>query len=381
MVPGLVSNFLNLLRPLLICGREGKQTSNEEDATGSHRAVDDPETLLFVDIDGVLNVAVREETEHPLSVSKQNLDRAKALISRGNIESATLSTCNRLLAICAHGLESQGEGSSSTYAEFCSGSELDVSETFVKRLAKLIQVSGPNRQAVLSSTWRQPKHSAKVAMLEKAISRCMNENFTFDAKTPLIEEKSASGRLAGIGKFIAEHSFYASMDPSKTRMLRVLVVDDFHCSPLNSWMCNGTRISSVEEAEKYLERFIPATTVPAIKLLHTYDEWTTTDGLLMQVGSGLTMKHLNRGLEFLKATGAQEARQSKVLEGAVGPVQHRIEEDEHPAFLSNGSTSFERLVTEGDVETLFERLVTEGSDSLNADLVGVDPFERLVTEL
>merc|ERR1712008_550118 len=59
-------------------------------------------------------------------------------------------------------------------------------------------------------------------------------------------------------------------------------------------------MDSIAAAEWYLEqRAQNLSTEVAVKLVHTYDEWTTFSGLTMQVGSGLTMEYFCQALRFL----------------------------------------------------------------------------------
>merc|ERR1711920_1159603 len=39
----------------------------------------------------------------------------------------------------------------------------------------------------------------------------------------------------------------------------------------------------------------------SVKLIHTYDEWTTPSGIAVQLGAGLSKAHFNRAAAFLGA--------------------------------------------------------------------------------
>lgn len=267
-----------------------------------------PGTLIFVDVDGVLNVGIKDENpEMPaLDFSMQNLSTCYSIRRSGKIAAEDAATVDKILSVAAHSLEPLSEDYA-TYQELlidsCNSLQgLDLIHIFVQRLAKLIQAAGSQRLVVLSSTWRRPQHSKKTQKLEKAIASVLGEPFAFDARTSLEENRDVAGRLKGIRAFIQDH-VAASETPAGP--LRVLVLDDFHNRPLKGWKCDGNTISSTQDAEAYLKCGIPAHPSNAVRLIHTYAEWRTESGRLVQVGAGMTMNHFRDGLEFLTTAAKQ----------------------------------------------------------------------------
>jgi len=271
-----------------------------------------PETLIFVDIDGVLNVGIRDGGGKmaPISFSLDNLNKALGVLQKiqhgGEIDVESANTVDKLVSVALHSLEDVDE-ESTTYHELLTNSphapgNLDLIYIFVRRLAIMIRVAGPRRLVVLSSTWRKPQYARKVEQLEKAIAVTLGEPFAFDARTSLKEDRSVAGRLNGIRAFIED---YVAASQNMAGPLRVLVLDDFHNTPLNGWKCNGYPMSSVRDVEAYLEGSIPLYLGGAARLIHTYAEWKTESGRLVQIGSGMTANHFRDGVEFLSSSSQQ----------------------------------------------------------------------------
>jgi len=231
-----------------------------------------------------LNVGVKDVGAGPISLPASNLRRCQAMAESSdtpNPEELRQAMAEARLYARLSGAAAGAMG-------------LDVIRLFVQRLAQLIRAAGSQRQVVLSSTWRQPQHMKKAQELEKVIATELGEPFVFDARTPLAEDRTAAGRLKGIHSFIREHC--AS---STSRTLRVLVLEDFHITAMGTWHVDGKCISSEADAEEYLMSNLPSHMTVTSKLLHTYDEWRAGATLQVQVGSGLTVKHFVRGMDFL----------------------------------------------------------------------------------
>jgi len=265
-------------------------------------AASPPDTLIFVDVDGVLNVGIKDTNPvvPALDFSKDNLSSCYSILRSGRASAEEADIVDKILSVEAHSLEPFGEGFV-TYGELLSNNPdslvgFDLIFAFVQRLAMMIRIAGPQRLVVLSSNWRKPAHAKKLQKLEMLIAVVLGEPFAFDARTSLEEARDHAGRLQGIGSFIQDHvaSFQKLAGP-----LRVLVLDDFHNGPLNGWKCDGNTISSAQDAEAYLKKIIPAHLSSAVKLIHTYTEWHTESGRLVQLGSGLTANHFVDGVDFL----------------------------------------------------------------------------------
>lgn len=253
----------------------------------------DLDTLLFLDVDGVLNVGLRDPGNNPVSCSHENLDRAVRMWQdRAAFTTEQRNCVERLVAVHDREL---GHGEQSTLAALGSAPPFDLSDVLVNRIANIIRAAGHRRSVILSSSWRRPQHLERMKGLERAIARHLGEPFVFDGKTNLAKEVDPSGRLLAIGAYIQQ------MQTSATK-LRVLVLDDFYITNIGGWSVDGFLVDSVEAAERYI-RERPPFAAPAlemsVRVIHTYDEWATPEGLLVQVGTGITKAHLCQACGFL----------------------------------------------------------------------------------
>eukprot|EP00401_Gymnodinium_catenatum_P080739 CAMPEP_0117567296 /NCGR_PEP_ID=MMETSP0784-20121206/57527_1 /TAXON_ID=39447 /ORGANISM="" /LENGTH=136 /DNA_ID=CAMNT_0005365149 /DNA_START=180 /DNA_END=587 /DNA_ORIENTATION=+ len=111
------------------------------------------QVLIFVDIDGVLNVGIKDG-DHPIDLSEDNVMKAKFVTDPMNAKLMTRANriaADRLLSVITRSLETAGESGPSTYEHFSCPTTSNVSDRFVERLAKLIEAAGPHRHVVLSS--------------------------------------------------------------------------------------------------------------------------------------------------------------------------------------------------------------------------------------
>ena len=87
------------------------------------------------------------------------------------------------------------------------------------------------------------------------------------------------------------------------QQLKVIVVDDFFLSPLSSkepFHITGGQLCCVEEVEEFLLQPLGEMGIEAFaKVLHCYKKITTRNGLVLQVGIGLSNNLLKDGKEFL----------------------------------------------------------------------------------
>lgn len=256
---------------------------------GQSDAVD---TILFVDVDGVLNVGVNDPGNRPLEFSTANYTRAQSSWATRH-ESEHRASIERLVATYRREL---GHGEGGTYCKFLSESSTGFSDVLVERLAGLIQAAGKKRMVVISSTWRLPQHRARVRRLEDAISNHLGSKFTFDARTAPIADSTPEQRLKTIGDFLSEYCEQraAELPPD----LRVLLLEDFHITALGSWSCDGETVESADAVERYLESRSGAKQV-TVKLVHCFDEWTSAEGTYVKVGCGLTLEHVCQANRFL----------------------------------------------------------------------------------
>lgn len=280
-----------------------------------------PDTLIFVDVDGVLNVGIRDENPAmpALDFSMENLSTCYSILNSGKVAAEDAATVDKILSVAAHSLEPLSEDYA-TYGELLTDNcnsllDVDLIPVFVQRLAILIKAAGSRRLVVLSSTWRRSQHSKKARKLEKAIAAELGEPFVFDARTSLEENRDVAGRLKGIRAFIQDH---VAASHRLVGPLRVLVLDDFHNRPLNGWKCDGNTISSAQDAEAYLKCGIPAHLSSSVRVIHTYAEWHAETGRLVEIGAGITMNHFRDGLEFL-ATPAKQLVPAQCMGYVVAP--------------------------------------------------------------
>mmetsp|Transcript_43222 Transcript_43222/g.99639 ORF Transcript_43222/g.99639 Transcript_43222/m.99639 type:complete len:322 (-) Transcript_43222:134-1099(-) len=255
------------------------------------------DTLIFLDVDGVLNIGIRDGSKPPLELSQASVSKAKALFpQRAKTDAGVRSCIERIVEANNHEL---GFGEDATYGKFLSSSTTRVSDVLVERLAQIVRAAGgPNerRHVVLASTWRHPRHSGLAKQLEQAVSHHLGRPFTFDARTSLWADDHAEGRLRAVGNFIEE---YCNNQGPLTR-LRAVVLDDFCVTPLKGWWLDGVEVNSVAAAEAYLQGRVKDCTSSAIKVVHTYEEWTASCGMKMQVGAGLKMEHFLAAVHFLE---------------------------------------------------------------------------------
>jgi hypothetical protein len=245
------------------------------------------DTVIFVDIDGVLNVGALDKGNPPLLWHQKNIDCARRMRSQGGLESTSIET---VLSIAKRKVK----GEDCTY-ESISCEDSDCSTILVRRLAEILDMAGERRQVILSSNWRNPQHAGRVKRLEEEVSYHLGRSFAFDAKTAVRAERTAADRLMCIGDYVSQ---LAKQRNATEGHLRVLILEDFFISPMDGWQCDGAPMNSVEACENYImNRGAPMDF--SAKLLHTYDEWQTSSSLRVQVGAGLSRLDIQAAKEFL----------------------------------------------------------------------------------
>lgn len=266
---------------------------------------DSVETVIFVDVDGVLNVGVKDQGGAPLLYNKPNQVYAANHLKRQRPQDAECAL--KLLAVG----EQQVKGEEGFYSDLACPAGTHLCEVLVRHLALVIAASGDRCQVVLSSNWRKPHHAARVQMLEAEVSRHLGREWAFDARTRPAEERCAADRLRCIGDFV--ESLCVNGRCRDGRLLRLLVLEDFFITPLDGWVCSGQQIDSSASVEAYLLKRARRPNVTA-HLVHTYDEWTTSSGMLVQVGTGLTEKPTKQALNFLSLAAPTVGKSEPILE-------------------------------------------------------------------
>lgn len=261
--------------------------------TAEGQASVESDTLIFVDIDGVLNIGIGDPYGAPLQFSEDNADRALARWDqRDSLPQSQRIAVERIVETYSHEV---GPCENAPYAKFLSAPDNSLNDLFVGRLARIIEAAGPRCQVVLSSTWRMPRHMRRARQVEAALSRHLGRYFSFDARTAIRDDSTPELRLQCIAEFVAEHCKKAPW----VKQLRMLVLEDFHTTPFGTWRCGSQKMGSADAVEQYLRSRMPAGVETSARLIHTYDEWTTDDGLFVQLGCGLTRQHFDQALNFL----------------------------------------------------------------------------------
>mmetsp|Transcript_24510 Transcript_24510/g.70361 ORF Transcript_24510/g.70361 Transcript_24510/m.70361 type:complete len:377 (-) Transcript_24510:78-1208(-) len=264
---------------------------------------DSVDTIVLVDVDGVLNVGAREDKgTAPLLLNTANCEHAFRLLRDGAL--GPNSTCDlntrrsveRLVSMWYRKLPEEG---AKTYGGLMCQAPSMFSPVLVDRLAQILRLAGGRRAAVLSSSWRKPSYAKRVKELEAAISARLGEEFAFAAATPGDDEHCAADRLRCIGSFIeALADSRARRGAARSTPLRILILEDFFISAPEDWATFGCPIDSVRAAEAFLRGRAPDLDL-SVKIVHTYDAWTTPSGLRVSVGSGLTARAMRQATEYL----------------------------------------------------------------------------------
>lgn len=247
-------------------------------------------TLLFVDVDGVLNVGIRDDGNAPLAFTEENLKLARELERRPNLLGEKLrNVASREL----------GGGEDGTFEKLVAAPG-DLSDLLVGRLARIIQAAGSDCKVVLSSSWRKPRYNGRTQRLENAIARQLGRSsFSFDDRTSLRTENTAEDRLECLGDYISE---FCKKHGASYDKLRILVLEDFCINELRGLCCRGHPVDSPADAETYLLGQAGNSSKVAIRVIHTYEGWVTESGTIIAIGCGLTTEHYNEALLFLQST-------------------------------------------------------------------------------
>lgn len=271
-------------------------------------SADEAETVIFVDVDGVLNVGVRDsDGVAPLLFNQSN--RAFAISMKDQkLKAERDEECKeKLLSVMGRALPPKhqtGRAGDSTYSDLVCAKGSSISDALAAYFAEIIRAAGPQASVVLSSNWRKPAHIGRVRKLEEHVSKHLGSEFKFDGCTPFVEERCAADRLRCIGEHLK--TMYAERTESRTP-LRILLLEDFFVTPMDGWTCDGSTMDSVTAAEMYLRKQVPSEVDLSLKLVHTYDEWRTASGLRVQVGAGLCEHFTRQALAFLQEPVRQKA--------------------------------------------------------------------------
>jgi len=247
--------------------------------------------LIFVDVDGVLNVGLHDPGHSPVSFTELNMKKARCMYDKQG--KSLHPNAEKLLELYQR---QTGDGDTAKFAELVSSSATGLSPVLVARLAEIIRAAGDQAYVVLSSKWRLPKYHKKVEILETAISYHMSSPFKFHDKTPLCSENAAWQRLSSIKEYISD---FCNNHVPRLKFLKVLVLDDFCMTALGDWSCGGVLMSSSTVIEGHLVSGTPNYTTAMSKLIHPYEQWETSSGLRVQIGAGINRKQVDEALIFV----------------------------------------------------------------------------------
>jgi len=235
----------------------------------------------------VLNVGAKDESRGPLLFMESSMKLALQKIEDGK-------PCPSSLRLAALAKRSEEHEDVEPHHSYIIKDGMDLSDVLISRLASVIRAAGKNAMVVLSSSWRKPSHRRRRELLEGCLAKHLPDRsgFTFDAITDLREEKKPEDRLKTIGDFLQRNC------NKKGTSYRALVLEDFFIHSIGGWSCQGISMNSLRDVERYLVRRTSG--LAKVKFLHTYEEWLTDSGMLMQVGSGLTKRHFEEAMAFVK---------------------------------------------------------------------------------
>lgn len=160
-----------------------------ESIEASRDFCDPIETILFVDVDGVLNVGIYDPSDAPILLKSSELSLAREIVNM-DYRGFDSATAYKICALAATPTEPESE---STFESLASQDQL--SKVLVGRLSELIRDAGQKCHVVLSSSWRKKQHMKRRLRLEQDLSEALGRYFEFDAFTQLSPELHAGDRL------------------------------------------------------------------------------------------------------------------------------------------------------------------------------------------
>lgn len=272
------------------------------------------DTIIFVDVDGVLNVGAADPGQCPILFNEANNQAAIRVIESG----MAASSCNpmkRLLALREREL-APCNGENTTYEHLVAGTHDALSPVLLDNFVELVKNAGNNCSFVLSSTWRKPNYVARVQLLEEMVSQRLGRLFKFDERTPICDERTAADRLQVMGAYLEN---IRRTRPKRAPRMRVIVLEDFCSTALNGWKVDGLSMWSREDVEGYLWNRAAGPGLASVLLVHTYENWRTPSDLYVEIGMGFQRQHVEEAIRFLKGevSGCDENTKLDKMDGLV----------------------------------------------------------------
>eukprot|EP00434_Breviolum_minutum_P004634 symbB.v1.2.004085.t1/scaffold200.1/size464218/15 len=295
------------------------------------------QTLIFVDVDGVLNVGIHDEGKAPLLLRDEDVQTAIKLAKRG-YKGPEASCVEKLSSLATAQV---GFNENDTYEKLMTRQGGEVADILVQRLAQVIESAG-DCQVILSSSWRRPHHRNRRRALENRIAHFLGKPFRFHSATPMYrEERTATDRLETVGDYVVD---FCRDNKEKFSSLRVLMLEDFFITPMNGWKSRNQRVSSIACAERILlddaKSYLPATDV-SVKICHCYSE-VTCGNLTMQVGTGLTQRLFDEAKSFVSTSISPRSTdpETPVLLPPILPKVIEKKVEEPAGFVSSVISAF-----------------------------------------
>ena len=202
-------------------------------------------TIIFVDVDGVLNVAVADPGKSNLSLDPKNVMMALKTMRK----TTACKSAQRIVAAYYHDLD---HGEAGSFGIFSNEDGIAVCNEFARRLAGLMRIAG-DCIVVLSSSWRVPKYDTMVERLEFMVSQHVGVPFHFADRTALVPEHGPGDRISNIGDYLSDFC-----EREHVTHVKALVLDDLFVTPMGGWQCGGVEMESASCVENYLKGRVSA---------------------------------------------------------------------------------------------------------------------------
>lgn len=136
-----------------------------------HLKKSEPDTILFVDVDGVLNVGIYDPFDAPILLKSSELSVAREIVAM-DYRGFDSATAYKICALANAPADEDAKGT--TFEALASQDQL--SKVLVGRLSELIQDAGPKCHVVLSSSWRKRQHLKRREKLELDLSEALGRS-------------------------------------------------------------------------------------------------------------------------------------------------------------------------------------------------------------